>query len=275
MPQRKSAHPRVRINVINFIGYTVYATVYDSSLRSSFRFVLIGHGFIVSALPYRSHSLAHALALSAQMFGGDSQKLLFVLYQIFAAMVEFHRRAIPFGPVELADIYVDTSLAVQVRPCFLKLLPRFLDERLPLQCTLPLDNSLAAIVARWSRAELSNFDYLIALNRAAGRELNNPENHYIFPWVVNFSSRIAGWRELEKSKYRLTKGDDQLELTYASGAGMVPHHITETFSSLTYYIYKARRTPKSILTRHVRRRFVPEEYPTGLEERSPGNDFVY
>ena len=65
-----------------------------------------------------------------------------------------------------------------------------------------------------------------------------------------------------RSKYHLTKGDRQLDLTFNTlESGMVPHHIPETFSDLTFYIYNARRIPKSVLAQYVRKKFVPAEYP--------------
>ena len=51
---------------------------------------------------------------------------------------------------------------------------------------------------------------------------------------------MEGWRDLTFSKWRLTKGDEQLDFTYASSDP--PHHISdEAVSELTYCIYKVRK----------------------------------
>lgn len=50
------------------------------------------------------------------------------------------------------------------------------------------------------------------------------------------------WRDLTKSKYRLNKGDVQLDLMFApSGvANMSPHHVSDALSEITYYLYMVR-----------------------------------
>ncbi|PIK61476.1 putative WD repeat-containing protein 81 [Apostichopus japonicus] len=80
-----------------------------------------------------------------------------------------------------------------------------------------------------------------------------------------------------KSKYRLNKGDQQMELMYESSLPSLdqdadlrenkhtPHHITGMLTDITYYVYKSRRTPKSVLCTHVRRNWVPGEYPSSMQ----------
>ena len=135
---------------------------------------------------------------------------------------------------------------------------------------------LVEAVEKWRHGQLSNFDYLMVLNYHAGRCLGDPNNHPMFPWVMDFTHRSSGFRDLTKSKYRITKGDRQLDFTYLSAQEeirlvpdqdiLVPHHIGDISSDVTYYVYLARRTPKEVLCSHVRPRWVPEEYPSSVEK---------
>lgn len=122
----------------------------------------------------------------------------------------------------------------------------------------------------WVHRKITNFKYLMILNHLAGRRIGDPNHHPVIPWVMDFSSPDGGFRDLSVSKFRLNKGDNQLDLTYESFLDMtdtthVPHHVTDFLSDITYYVYKARRTPKSILCLHVRSKWVPNEYPTSMQ----------
>ena len=75
---------------------------------------------------------------------------------------------------------------------------------------------LAGLVRAWRFGALSNFDYLLFLNHLVGRTFSNPSCYPVLPWVHDFSSEKGGWRDLAKSKFRLNKGDTQLDLTYDS-----------------------------------------------------------
>ena len=82
---------------------------------------------------------------------------------------------------------------------------------------------------------------------------------------------------MTKSKFRLNKGDRQLDFTFGlessySNTGSdnhdpdnIAHHVSDVLSDITYYVYKARRMPKSILCSHVRTVWVPHEYPASMQ----------
>ncbi|CAL1537327.1 unnamed protein product [Lymnaea stagnalis] len=130
---------------------------------------------------------------------------------------------------------------------------------------------LDAVVDAWMHRQINNFQYLMILNHLAGRQMNDPNNHPVLPWVLDFSAPDSGYRDLTKSKFRLNKGDGQLDFTYTGMLGVaesgehIPHHVSDILSDITYYVYKARRTPKSILCAHVRSNWVPHEYPISMQ----------
>ncbi|KAK1557958.1 hypothetical protein Q3G72_034732 [Acer saccharum] len=82
----------------------------------------------------------------------------------------------------------------------------------------------------WWRGELSNFEYLLFKNKLAGRRWGDHTFHPVMPWVIDFSSKPdensdSGWRDLSKSKWRLAKGDEQLDFTYSTSE--IPHHVLD------------------------------------------------
>ncbi|XP_031256379.1 protein GFS12 [Pistacia vera] len=122
---------------------------------------------------------------------------------------------------------------------------------------------------RWWRGELSNFEYLLFLNKLAGRRWGDYTFHTVMPWVIDFSMKPeensdSGWRDLSKSKWRLAKGDEQLDFTYSTSE--IPHHVSdECLSELAVCSYKARRLPLSVLRTAVRSVYEPNEYPSTMQ----------
>lgn len=134
---------------------------------------------------------------------------------------------------------------------------------LPLPClhTVPftLQDHLSTVTSAWVNGKISNFDYIMFLNEAAGRRMDDSNFHSIMPWVCDFTSPTGGWRDFSISKFRMNKGDNQLDVTYEHS---VPkHHISEGLSELTYAIYMARCMPISLLRTVVRSNFQAKEYP--------------
>lgn len=209
-------------------------------------------------------------------------------------MKTLHDRGLLLGNISLDDIFITDNLWIQVMPQIdLNILQSVAEdvtetsnESLAQQNTLnysasvplvdDLSYSLREYCEMWCNGSLSNFNYLTILNDMSGRRFGDPSFHHIMPWVTDFVSRNGmNWRDLTKSKYRLNKGDIQLDLMFAPTvtANMIPHHVSDALSEITYMVYMARRTPKSVLCKHVRTIWVPHEYPASIQrlyDWSPG-----
>ncbi|KAK7504156.1 hypothetical protein BaRGS_00004460 [Batillaria attramentaria] len=53
-------------------------------------------------------------------------------------------------------------------------------------------HNLQDVMEMWVLGQLSNFQYLMILNHLAGRRMNDPNNHPVLPWVMDFSSAHDG-----------------------------------------------------------------------------------
>ncbi|CAI5741557.1 unnamed protein product [Peronospora destructor] len=206
---------------------------------------------------------------------GDLKKRL-VLFQLNQVLEFLHERGLACNGFSPRDLYLTDTLWLH-----LAALPRVLDacsnvggesedgdEAVRSYVSIPVPRDVDSCSSRsitelWCIGDLSNFEYLMALNTAAGRRMEDGVFHPFLPWVTDFTAGPhGGWRDLGKSKFRLNKGDAQLDRTFASS--VVPHHITESLSEITYYIYLARRTPMALLRRVVRGDFQAREYPSTM-----------
>ena len=257
---------------------------------------------------YHRFTLFDCIVHSPTMLENSTKRPLFVLYQLLHMLSYCHSRGLTLGgDINLRNVYVDGRLWVQyylppvslcsgkrgegggggerggadaVGDASTRATPtqttptRHVANKVSSNAPPPLP--LSEAVTKWRSGQLSNFDYLMILNYYSGRRLGDPNNHPIFPWVTDFSHKNGNMRDFTLSKYRLSKGDRQLDFTYQSAqeelrrstlftlGSVIPHHIGDIASDVTYYVYLARRTPKEVLTNRVRPRWVPEEYPQSI-----------
>ena len=246
--------------------------------------------------PYVQFSLHDVVTFSPAKLTNSQAKVLFILFRVLRAMDACHHQGLACGALSLHHIAVDEKLCSELR---LDLSAYERPEEAGDEETPEARNGagvepgeegrrgpgcptcqeeLRGLVLDWVHGRISNFHYLMQLNRLAGRRQGDPNYHPVLPWVVDFTAPRGRFRDLRKSKFRLNKGDKQLDFTYemtrqafvAGGAGggeppHVPHHISDVLSDITYYVYKARRTPRSVLCGHVRAQWEPHEYPASME----------
>ncbi|KAM3875008.1 WD repeat-containing protein 81 [Diretmus argenteus] len=272
-------------------------------------------------LPYTQYSLHDIVSYSPAKLANSHAKVLFILYQLLKALQACHAAGLSCGEISLQDIAVDEQLCSRLRLNLAhyedlgteREAADYVTGRQVPKNILPRDSAsvssdnkslcrdcfdeLKALVLDWVHGRVSNFRYLMELNRLAGRREGDPNYHPVLPWVVDFTVPFGRFRDLRRSKFRLNKGDKQLDFTYemtkealaaagatggggggvggdlgisAGGAGHsdhlhVPHHISDVLSDITYYVYKARQTPKPVLCSHVRSQWEPNEYPASME----------
>lgn len=274
-------------------------------------------------LPYTQYSLYDIVSFSPAKLANSHAKVLFILYQVLIALQSCHAAGLSCGELSLLDIAVDEQLCSRLklnlshyeelgidRDADSGVPGRQIPKSIPPTVNVPVSkeskalckdyfDELKTLVLDWVHGRVSNFRYLMELNRLAGRREGDPNYHPVLPWVVDFTVPFGKFRDLRRSKFRLNKGDKQLDFTYemtkealaaavgnglgggsvggelggsvgAGGGGQsdplhVPHHISDVLSDITYYVYKARQTPKSVLRSHVRSQWEPNEYPASME----------
>lgn len=256
-----------------------------SVIETSSHYVVVYGEFI-------ENSLFECVTYSPAIMDTSYNRPLFMIYQLLQLMRTLHERGLLLGNIGLDDIFLRDNLWLQVMPqinlnilqCVdgdsntvpattnassaaesFAAMPRKMSVKL--STTDYLSCSLKDYCEMWCTGRISNFDYLTILNNLSGRRVGDPAFHHIMPWVTDFVSRNGmNWRDLTKSKYRLNKGDTQLDLMFVPSSSsaannMPPHHVYDVLSEITYYVYMARRTPKSVLCKHVRPIWQPAEYP--------------
>ena len=243
-------------------------------------------------IPHYRHTLFDLVTHSPCAISDSTSKPLFIFYQLLQVLSNCHERGVSFGEFGLRDIFIDdrlwitmvTPLSALSHESFEVTEDKSSGEKTNDQVDDSKDDansnyktmSLCDALHLWQNGAMSNLDYLLCLNYHVGRKFGEPNNHPVVPWVTDFSQPNGGYRDLSKSKHRLNKGDQQLDFTYVNAKeqlkanpytdSVYPHHIGDLLSDVTYYMYRARQTPKELLCSRVRPRWVPGEYPSSMKK---------
>ncbi|KAH6788322.1 protein serine/threonine kinase [Perilla frutescens var. frutescens] len=243
---------------------------------------------ICLVLPKTPYTLENVMHYSTAALQSDWH-VRFLIYQLLSALSYMHGLGIAHGNLHPSNIMLtDTSwcwLLISEKQLLNSVVNPSDDSHDPsaggvcfeccsshaLYADLSLSNSdnWQSCFYSWWKGELSNFEYLLVLNRLAGRRWGDHTFYTVMPWVMDFSVKpdensTTGWRDLSKSKWRLAKGDEQLDFTYTTSE--IPHHVSdECLSELAVCSYKARRLPLSVLRLAVRSVYEPNEYPSNMQ----------
>ncbi|KAM7279370.1 hypothetical protein ACFE04_006504 [Oxalis oulophora] len=238
-------------------------------------------------IPKTPHTLEDILHYSPNALPSDWHKR-FLVYQLLSALAHLHGLGVSQGNICPSSIMLSDSCWSWLQVCDKPQLgfdivsedgPTSSRSGCHMECCFlkgpytefKLSPSLDwhSQFDRWWKGDLSNFEYLIFLNGLAGRRWGDHTFHPVMPWVIDFSVKPdersdSGWRDLSKSKWRLAKGDEQLDFTYSTSE--IPHHVSdECLSELAVCSYKARRLPLSVLRTAVRSVYEPNEYPSNMQ----------
>ncbi|KAI8373340.1 hypothetical protein BD560DRAFT_394684 [Blakeslea trispora] len=238
----------------------------NASLPDLFSIIETDHTFYLLT-SYRSTTLQDLLVYNPGVIS-SSLKRSFVVYQLVRVVASLHDRGLMHGNLKPSNILIDENLWIQLAG--IEFEPYSLDFDLSQWLfnreTSRLINEIPQepLVISWVKGNVSNFTYLMALNHLAGRREGDPNFYPILPWITDFSGNSVedGWRNFTQTKFRINKGDEQLDFTFD---GPVPHHITDILSDITYYVYQARKTPIPVLCQFVRSKYEPNEYPSSMQ----------
>lgn len=226
----------------------------------------------------------HDILLYSPKTLDSHEKTLFILYQLIKFTKKINSLNLNINELKLSDIFIDNNYWLRIKLPIDSILNLYKTEYKQQIVSLVEDSffitnqldevydsykqlthqDLANITKNWCFNKIDNFNYLLMLNCIAGKKFNCPFNHPIFPWITDFTSETGNLRDLSQSKFRLNKGDAHLDLTYQASSSSGAYHLTEFLSEISYFVYKSRTTDKNTLCQHVRRTWVPNEYPASM-----------
>ncbi|XP_065863926.1 protein GFS12 [Euphorbia lathyris] len=287
------------LDSVNFLRMVGIPTFDESSIPGCLRHPNIAptlgylktSGHIYSVLPKTPHTLESILHYCPNVLNSEWH-IRFLLYQLLSALACLHGLGVSHGKIRPSNVMLSnlcwswlpicnkpnsgcnsnsqdgelshSAAAARAHCCMDGCSSQGLYADLKLFHSMDWHSQFD----QWWKGELSNFEYLLVLNKLAGRRWGDHTFHTVMPWIIDFSIKPdensdLGWRDLSKSKWRLAKGDEQLDFTYATSE--IPHHISdECLSELAVCSYKARRLPLSVLRLAVRSVYEPNEYPSNM-----------
>ena len=119
---------------------------------------------------------------------------------IFIIISDVNRKDGKFGAVDSPSSRIESRIE-SVPPTMVQYMTLSHSARI----TFIFPPQSTSLTENWCRGDVSNYQYLMALNAAAGRTLVDGTNHPCLPWITDFSTQWGGWRNLEVFVYRNPK----------------------------------------------------------------------
>ncbi|RYH21171.1 hypothetical protein EON65_21320 [archaeon] len=256
-------------------GVSKVLRLFQGSKESYIVHTYAKHSLLSVSRFHASTTLSSGTLGNTTGLGCKDLRLRFIIYQLLHAVCYIHQAGLCLDSLLPCNVHLDDDMWLSIPPGLSNRVLQALqlqvrNDALSLRIPRSVDY-YEPISIQWIAGKVSNLEYLMAINYAAGRTMVDPLYHPLIPWVTDFSASCLddihgnnkhSFRDLHMTKFRLSKGDAQLETTYKHS--FPSHNIPESLSELTYYIYMARRTPLHILRRVVRDVFVPEHYPQSM-----------
>jgi hypothetical protein len=248
--------------------------------------VIVGDGVVCSVEPFYEYTLGACLRSGGNPFANDAAKASLAAFQLCRALAHAHEKNLAHGNLSVDCVCLSTLSGDAVGVPFVQLSgmhnsPHARDGEVgpcreievmaaSLKQRQTVETSARHLTSAWRVGAISNLEYIAKLNELARRGKDRAY-YAVAPWVIDFkefpfdasTDSLRGARDLSKTKWRLTKGDEQLDFTYRNTTP--PHHVSDDcLSELGACIALARRTPRSTLARVVRANFVADEYPKDI-----------
>lgn len=126
--------------------------------------------------------------------GAKDLRLRFIIYQLLQALAFVHSKGIVLHDLESSGVVLDDHLWLMLpfslsdRTCIV--MADKLDFQWPkTQIPRSVDGDVP-LTTKWLDGKISNFEYLMAINLAAGRTMVDPLYHPILPWVTDFTIEV-------------------------------------------------------------------------------------
>lgn len=168
------------------------------------------NNFFVIYSGHYENTLLDCLNFSPNLIDMNYSRGLFVIYQLLNLSKAMSDRGLSLGMLTLQDIYLSENMWLQVLPLITNNV-HCLDASLIFEqnrskaasitntqgkrgeenCSRKNAVELEKLCMLWMRGRISNLDYILHLNTLTGRSNNDPQAHFMVPWVTDFTTRCG------------------------------------------------------------------------------------